>query len=505
MIVETLLLSLITLFAFYMHKRHNYFKKHNIDYAPGYFPFGSSLVWKCFTGQESLLQVADSYYDQFPNAKAFGFFKPFGQPVLAIKDLDLAKRIMGKDFDHFIDREFVKPNPKANKHATLMLTLQKGEKWRIQRSTLTPMFTSSKLKAIMPLVNQCGEDLVSYVAASNEIDCKEVCSRFTIELLGTLGCGIKPNVLQKGQNVFFDQAMKLSGAAEPNLIDLLRFTFLFFFPDIAYALNMPLFNGDNIKYFTDIMTNSLKSRTDKSHRRNDFIDLIKDAVEELDEEKKKELFAGGVDLLDYITANGLMLFFVGNDTSSGALAYALHNLAKYPDLQEKVYQEVQDAIDENNDNQNLDYNSLNNLEYMGKFIRETIRLWGLNFFDRTCTKDYFVPELNFTIPKGMHVTLAGGNMHKSSDNFEDPLSFDPEKHFENNSQFHPNFIGFGQGPRNCIGMRLAYIIIRTGLVHIVANYKIAKGPKFKDTFDWIPNVPGGIGHGSMHVSLEPRK
>ena len=142
---------------------------------------------------------------------------------------------------------------------------------------------------------------------------------------------------------------------------------------------------------------------------------------------------------------------------------------------------------------------------MGRFIKETIRLWGLNFYDRTCTKDYYVPELDFTIPKGMHVTLAGGKMHRDEQNFEDPLEFDPEKHFENNSLYQANFLGFGQGPRHCIGMRLAYVIIRTGLLHLLAKYKVVKGDKTKQNWYFSPIVPGGIGHNEIFVRLEPRQ
>ena len=83
-----------------------------------------------------------------------------------------------------------------------------GESWKNSRNLVTPMFTSSKLKAIMPLMHKCGEDLSSYLNNFEgfEIDCKEVYQRYTIEILGTLGCGIKPGVLGKQTNVFYDQA-----------------------------------------------------------------------------------------------------------------------------------------------------------------------------------------------------------------------------------------------------------------------------------------------------------
>ena len=67
----------------------------------------------------------------------------------------------------------------------------------------------------------------------------------------------------------------------------------------------------------------------------------------------------------------------------------------------------QDTIDENNGDLDVDYNTLNNMVYMGKVIKETIRLWGINFFDRTCTKDYYIPEINYTVPKGIFIKLRG--------------------------------------------------------------------------------------------------
>ena len=141
---------------------------------------------------------------------------------------------------------------------------------------------------------------------------------------------------------------------------------------------------------------------------------------------------------------------------------------------------------------------------MGKVIKETIRLWGINFFDRTCTKDYYMPEVDYTIPKGMHITFAGGKMMRDEANFENPLKFDPEQHFQTDSIYSPNFIGFGQGPRNCIGMRLAYTIMRTGILHTVANYKIVPGPKTQDDYYYSPIIPGGIGHDALFVQLEER-
>lgn len=42
-------------------------------------------------------------YKQYPNEKMIGVFV-FGKPRLVIHDVELAKQILIKDFDHFMDR-----------------------------------------------------------------------------------------------------------------------------------------------------------------------------------------------------------------------------------------------------------------------------------------------------------------------------------------------------------------------------------------------------------------
>ena len=95
-------------------------------------------------------------------------------------------------------------------------------------------------------------------------------------------------------------------------------------------------------------------------------------------------------------------------------------------------------------------------------------------------------------------------MMKDASNYDNPLEFDPEGHFDSNVLNPSNFMGFGQGPRGCIGMRLAYVIVRIGLFHTLAKFKISRGPKTKDGWYFNPVVPGGVSHNDVHVKLENR-
>jgi len=81
----------------------------------------------------------------------------FSTPYLLILDLELAKSIMIKDFDHFTDRRAMNglnvENP-VNKLHMSMLPMLKGEKWKMIRNAYSPIFTSGKLKVMTSVMNK---------------------------------------------------------------------------------------------------------------------------------------------------------------------------------------------------------------------------------------------------------------------------------------------------------------------------------------------------------------
>ena len=63
-----------------------------------------------------------------------------------------------------------------------------------------------------------------------------------------------------------------------------------------------------------------------------------------------------------------------------------------------------------------------------------------------------------------------------------PMDFDPDRHLENPSMTSSNFLAFGIGPRSCIGMRLASIMIRAALAQFVLNFKVE--PSINTNKNW---------------------
>ena len=103
-----------------------------------------------------------------------------------------------------------------------------------------------------------------------------------------------------------------------------------------------------------------------------------------------------------IKSNSVIFLFAGYETTSLVLSYATHFLVNYPDIQERVRQEVIDLLESEG---KLDYNTVSKLQYMECVLNETMRLHPplINSTARMCLSDY--KYKNITIPKGATVRI----------------------------------------------------------------------------------------------------
>ena len=157
--IGPLLIAGFVLLYFYVWRKFQFFKNHGITYEPGYFPLGSPTYLKALIGKIAFLTLPEQFYKKYPNEKVVGYYGPLGKPYLVIRDIDYAKKLLIKDFDHFTDRNL---NTKyvhedVGKYFKNMLTFFEGDQWRSARNMLTPIFTSGKMKAAMPIVNASGK------------------------------------------------------------------------------------------------------------------------------------------------------------------------------------------------------------------------------------------------------------------------------------------------------------------------------------------------------------
>ena len=143
----------------------------------------------------------------------------------------------------------------------------------------------------------------------------------------------------KKENNHFFQAMILSGSGAPPISSIMKFVFSLVFPKIAYHIKLDPLDTGSFHFFAQIVKKSIEERQNNNFRRNDFIDLMMDTVKELEAENSSQIYTEE-DIEAFIISNAMQLFFVGNDTTSGALSLIMLNLALHQEVQEKLYQEI---------------------------------------------------------------------------------------------------------------------------------------------------------------------
>ena len=130
---------------------------------------------------------------------------------------------------------------------------------------------------------------------------------------------------------------------------------------------------------------------------------------------------------EILVSNAFLLFVAALDTTSSTLTYVIHFLLKYPELHEKVRDELNEVVGSSD---KITFEHIQDMKYLEKFILETLRKAHpfRHIFERFCTKDYQISGTKYVIRKGeiINFSLLYERMKLENDSFSNPLEFDPE-------------------------------------------------------------------------------
>jgi cytochrome P450 family 4 len=135
--------------------------------------------------------------------------------------------------------------------------------------------------------------------------------------------------------------------------------------------------------------------------------------------------------------------FEGHDTTSAGMTFTLLLLSHHPEVQEKLFEEIQDVTGGNDD---LTVDDFNKMNYMDRVLKESMRLYPpVPYIARVLTEDFeYEAEI---IPKGTTAEIFIFDIHRDPVYFPDPEKFDPDRFLTENSQDRSNFafIAFSAG------------------------------------------------------------
>ncbi|RWS29023.1 cytochrome P450 315a1-like protein [Leptotrombidium deliense] len=167
------------------------------------------------------------------------------------------------------------------------------------------------------------------------------------------------------------------------------------------------------------------------------------------------------------------LFIAAADTTSHGTQWALYLLAKNPECQQKLYEEVNSVV--KNDHI-IEEKHLTQMPYVKCIIKETLRMYPIApFLSRILAKDIILG--GYHIPKGKLIAMSIYTTGRDEKYFEKPNTFKPERWIRNTvrSQERHNAyacLPFGHGVRSCIGRRVAEVQMQLLLAKTVQKFKL---------------------------------
>ncbi|XP_053545617.1 cytochrome P450 2A5-like [Bombina bombina] len=192
--------------------------------------------------------------------------------------------------------------------------------------------------------------------------------------------------------------------------------------------------------------------------------------------------------LPNLICNVAQLLFSAADTTSETLNYGILLLLKYPEIQAKVKQEIDQVIGEN---RSPTFQDKSKMPYTEAVIHEIQRFINLIPFGapRATTRD--VVFKGYHIPKGTTVYAMLGTVLNDPQCWIDPHHFNPQNFLDDLGNFKKNdgFMPFSAGKRNCLGEGLARMMLFLFLTTILQNFTL-KSPLPSDDLDISPEVSG---------------
>ncbi|XP_017043517.1 probable cytochrome P450 6w1 [Drosophila ficusphila] len=492
MSLELLLLGATLAVVFYIWQRRafGFWQRHGVKFIRPIPLLGCTREF--LTARVPFFEQIQKFHEApgFEKEPFVGVYMAY-RPALVIRDLDLIKTVMIKKFQYFNNR-VLQTDPHNDALGYNNLFFARSPAWRELRTTISPVFTTGKIKQMYPLMVKIGknlEDSAERLGSGSSVQVKDLCARFTTDLIATIAFGLEANALQNASSEFFYHNKAIFAVTLRRAID---FAIIFMLPAFASLARVKLFSKETTKFIRSSINYVLAERERTGQKRNDLVDILLALKREAAANPQK--LSTPVDL-DYLVAQAAIFQTAGFETSSSTMTLTLYELARNEALQDRLRQEITDYF---GDEEHISYERIQEMAYLSQVVNETLRKYPIvGYIERECSQpaegERFTlePFHNMELPHGMSIYMSTLAVHRDPQYWPEPDKFDPER-FDPANRDKLNmdaYMPFGVGPRNCIGMRLGLLQSKLGLVHLLRNHRVHTCDQTVKKIEWAATSP----------------
>uniref|UniRef100_A0A2C9L247 Cytochrome P450 n=1 Tax=Biomphalaria glabrata TaxID=6526 RepID=A0A2C9L247_BIOGL len=469
----------------YIKSQYTVFSELGIPGPRPTFLFGNSLDF----ANKFPMDVFKAWSARYGHV--YGFYEGL-RPSVVVSCPDMAHQILVKHFNIFSSRPTI--NPFKYESQGLSLQHVSGALWKRQRQAVSAGLTTKSIKQMYPVMCDVTSQLIKHLQTSTEnspdgfyID--DLIERYSLDWFAQAALGYHSDALTNGNSIqlrfmrasheSMSPSNAITGLAKlfPSMTPLLK-------PLDKTHKELSSLQTSEIKHFLrTLMTNWTKRPGE--HCQNILYNLLTRKVAKADADvptdtRDGETPHGSRSRLceDEVVGEVAGLIGGGVGPVSATLTFCIYNMAVYEEEQMRLREELE-SVTRCKDNVTLE--ELGRLDYMERFILETLRLFPVApGVSRECLEDCSILGVQFK--KGMVVRVLASTMHTREDLFPDHKDFRPHRFIPGASSnrdkaysgtSHPRgYLPFGLGPRMCVGQRLAMVSLKLALARLLQEYDV---------------------------------
>ena len=319
------------------------------------------------------------------------------------------------------------------------LLTAEGERWQRQRRLIQPLFTRKQIASYADLMvaeaTAVAERWERASANGKIVDANSEMVRLALRVVG--------------RSIFGDDVERALEVLDAEFAVLNRRTFQRAISPVALPASWPTPANKRAaraqRALYDVVDELIARRAQSGAQGHDLVSRLLDA---------RDADTGEAMDLQQVRDEALIFLLAGHETTSTALTFTLQLLARHPDEQAKV----QDQLDVVLDGRTPTALDLPQLQRTTMAIKEAMRLYPPAYaLGRRAERDTEIG--GYAIPAGANVLVSQYATHRHPDFWEDPETFDPTRFTpEREHARHPHaYFPFGAGPRACIGSQFAML------------------------------------------------